>query len=138
MNASFIPTQKLVQHADTRYIEITLAQLVANGNVVDIEVPENCQVSRGFLNVITPFNTTGTDTIKIGDSVDDDRHLAATSIKAAAQTGFIANIPFVYNTNGVTRFIRITRTPADNAATAGVVRVFIETIALGKSYYTQG
>lgn len=126
-----------VQHADWRFFAIPLALFVANSNVVEIELPPGSQVIDGFINKTTAFNTTGTDTIKIGDSVDDDRYLAATTLKTVALTA-ITPTGYLHGYAGTPSKLRITRTPQDTAATAGEVIVGVATLALGKSYHTQG
>lgn len=125
------------QHSDILYVEISAEQFAANDNVVEVEVADNSQVIRGFLNVTEAFNAATTDTIKVGDSVDDDRYLAVSDVKTAGlkamtPTGYIHGI-------GLTpQKLLITRVATGAAATAGKVRVFIETVALNKAYHTQG
>jgi hypothetical protein len=135
MNAAFIPNKDGLQNTEACYFTISLAQFVANGNVVDIDVIPGAEVLRGHIVVETAFNTTGTDTLKIGDAVDDDRYLGATSIKAAART---AIVPTGYLIPGAGAKVRLTRTAADTAATVGSVRVFLEFAVLGKADTTQG
>lgn len=137
MNPAYIPNYDSVQHPDARYMEITMAQFVARGNVVDLELPANCELVSGHIVVTDTYNSTGTDTIKIGDSVDDDRYLAATNLKAAARTA-LTPTGFIHGINGNPPNLRITRTPADAAATKGTVRIYFQTAALGKAYHTQG
>lgn len=133
----YIKNMDGVQHPDWRFFSISLAAFVANDNVVEIELPPGSQVIDGFINKTTAFNTTGTDTIKIGDSVDDDRYLAATTLKTVALTA-ITPTGFLHGYAGSPSKLRITRTPADTAATAGEVIIAVATLALGKSYHTQG
>lgn len=134
---SYIKNSDGVQSPAWRFFAISLAAFVANDNVVEIEVQPGSQVIDGFINKTTAFNTTGTDTIKIGDDADDDRYLAATSLKT---TGLAAITPtgFLHGYAGSSNKLRITRTPADTAATAGEVIIAIATLALGKACYTQG
>lgn len=125
------------QHSDILYVEIDAAQFIANNNVVEVEVPDNCEVIRGFLNVTTAFNAATTDTIKVGDSVNDARYIAATDVKA---TGLKPMVPtgYIHGIGLTPQKLRITRVATGAAATAGTVRVFIETVALNKAYHTQG
>lgn len=126
-----------VQSAAWRFFAISLADFTANNNVVEIEVQPGSQIIDGFINKTTGFNTTGTDTVKIGDAIDDDRYLAATTIKT---TGLASLTPtgYLHGYGGTPNKLRITRTPADNAATTGEVIIAIATLALGKACYTQG
>lgn len=133
----YIKNMDGVQHPDWRFFAISLAAFVANGNVVEIELPPGSQVIDGFINKTTDFDTTGTDTIQIGDSVDTDRYLAATTLKTV---GLAALTPtgYLHGYAGSPSKLRITRTPADTDATEGEVIIAVGTLALGKSYHTQG
>lgn len=133
----YIKNSDGVQPLDYRFFSISLANFVANGNVVDIELPPGSQVVDGFINRVVAFNTTGTDTIAIGDPGNSSRYLPATSIKA---TGLVALVPtgFLHGYNGSSNKLRITRVPADAAATVGDVIVAVATLKLGKSCHTQG
>lgn len=133
----YIKNSDGVQHKDVRFFAISLAAFVANDNVVEIELPPGSMVTEGFINKTTAFNTTGTDTIKIGDEVDDDRYLAATTLKTAALVSLVPT-GYLHGFAGTPNILRITRTPADTAATAGEVYVGISTVAVGKAYHTQG
>lgn len=134
---SYIKNSDGVQHPDWRFFAISLAAFVANNNVVEIELPPGSQVIDGFINKTTAFNTTGTDTLTIGDSVDADRYLAATTLKTAGLAA-ISPTGYLHGYAGTPSKLRITRTPADTAATVGEVIVAVATLALGKSYHTQG
>lgn len=121
------------------YIAISLADWAAQEvpNVLDVELPPNCEVVGGSMTVTDTYNTTGTDTLAIGDSVTPARYLAATNLKAAART---AVVPTGYVTGyaGTPASVRLTRVPADTAATKGTVRVQLQYVQLGHADATQG
>lgn len=125
------------QHSDILYVEIALEQFVTFGNEVVIEVAPDCEVIRGFVNVLDVFDGGTTDTIQVGDSVDDDRYLAATTLKTA---GLKAMTPtgFQHGRDNSPQKLIIKRVSTGTAATKGTVKVFIETVAGGKAYHTQG
>lgn len=135
MNAAFIPNKEGLQNTEVAYFEVTLAQFVANANVIEFEGIPGSEIVRGHVQVDTAFNTTGTDTYKVGDAIDDDRYLAATNLKATSRT---ALVPTGYQIFASNNKVRITRVPADTAATTGKIRVFVEYAVLGKTDTTQG
>lgn len=108
-------------HPVAGMFEITLAQFVAAGNVVNIDLPVGAEIVGGSVTVRTAFNTTGTDTITIGDSGSANRYLAATSIKSAARTALTLT-GFKATTNNLI----VARTPADSAATAGTLEIYVQ------------
>lgn len=142
MNATLMnPNPKPVKHSFDRgnvmtiNLRLTEDDFVENDNEIYVKLPLNAEVVIGAVNVVDTFNTTGTDTIKIGDDVDDDRYLAATNLKAAARTALTTT---GHQTTGETMMVKITRTPADANATKGQVNVFIGYIFYGDGQYTEG
>lgn len=83
-----------------------------------IGLPPLATVISGEVVVETASNDAGTATVKVGDSGNDARYLAATSIKAAGRT---ALAPTGFRGNG--EDIRITLANATGGATAGTVTV---------------
>ncbi len=133
--SGFIPNADGRQHADIAYFEVDLAGFTENTNVIELETADDCEVTRLFVNVIDAFNGGTTDTIQIGDPSDTDRYLAATSIKT---TGLKAGTPTGFIHTGVNQKLVITRATSGTAATTGKLRVYVETVAIGKAYHTQG
>lgn len=125
------------QHPDILYVEIAAEQFVAYGNQVVIEVAPDSEVTRGFVNVLDAFDGGTTDTILIGDSVDEDRYLAATSIKTVGLKP-ITTTGFQHGRDGSPQKLIIKRVATGTAATKGTLKVFLETVAGGKAYHTQG
>lgn len=83
-----------------------------------IKLPYGAKVVGGAMVVETVSNDSSTATLKVGDSVSDNRYMAATSIKAAARTGFS---PTGYH--GLGEDLRITLANAGGDATAGKVTI---------------
>jgi hypothetical protein len=92
-----------------------------------IKLPQNAVIVGGDLVVETASNDSSTATLKAGDDADDDRYLAATSIKSAARTALTLT---GYKTDGSP--IRITLANAGGDATVGTVRVRVEYVIQGK------
>lgn len=120
------------------FLEIALADFVARGNVIDFEAPPGTEFVGGEMVIVTAFNTTGTDTLSFGDGTSAARYLAATSLKAAANTRTAATPTGFKYVDAATPFLRLTRTPADAAATVGTVRIRADFATLGKSEWTVG
>ena len=123
------------------FFELTYADFVARANVIDIFAPPGSEAIGGEFIVVDPSNDSGTDTIKIGDSVDDDRYLAATSAKAAAGTRTaVTPTGYLYPGQGTSAapFARLTRTPQNGNATAGKWRFRLDYVTIGKSEWTEG
>lgn len=105
----------------------TQAFSAAAGIFEPINLPPNAVVIGGDMTVETVSNDTGTATLKLGDSADDDRYLAATSIKSAART---ALTPTGYRGTG--QNIRITLANANGDATAGKVSLRVMYVITGR------
>lgn len=135
MNPAFIPNKDGLQNTEVAYFEVTLEQFVANGNIIELEGIPGSEIVRGHVQVDTAFNTTGTDTFKVGDALNDARYLAATNLKATSRTPLV---PTGYQIFASNNKVTITRVPADTDATAGKIRVFVEYAVLGKADATQG
>lgn len=137
--SNVIPNIDGRQHADIAYFAIDLANFndpLFNG-VVSIELPAGSQITRMFANVTDAFNAATTDTLVIGDDVDDDRYGAAVDLKTAGLKQFTPT-GFIYGPDGTLNYLRIKRVATGTAATKGTVMVFVETVAAGKAYHTQG
>lgn len=137
-NPTFVKGLDARQATAYIFVSLTFADFAARANVIDIGGPPGSQVvAGGSITIATPNNDTGTATLKIGDSVDDDRYLAATSVKTAAGTN-TAIVPTGYLATGaVSPFLRLTLTPQNANATAGEVRVAIPYVTLNKSDWVQ-
>jgi hypothetical protein len=119
---SFVVTDTMVNTAGT-----SQAFSAAAGIFDVIKLPQNAVIVGGDLVVETASNDSSTATLKAGDDADDDRYLAATSIKSAARTALTLT---GYKTDGSP--IRITLANAGGDATVGTVRVRVEYVIQGK------
>jgi hypothetical protein len=97
-----------------------------------IALPENAVVIGGDVTVETVSNETGTATIAVGDSLDNDRYLAATNLKAAARTALTLT---GFRGNGEN--IRVTLANQNGNATAGKVSVRVQYIVTGRAQEVQ-
>jgi hypothetical protein len=111
-----------------------LTNFKAAAGVFDvIPMPPNAVVVGGELAVEVASNDGGaTATLKVGDSANDARYLAATSIKAAART---ALVPTGYR--GVGEDIRITLANTNGDATAGTISLRVSYIITGRAQEVQ-
>lgn len=117
------------------HFALKLADFVGRNNVVDVALPPDAEVVGGQIVVTTAFDTTGTDTLAVGTPDSAARYLAATSLKAPART---AIVPTGYQHDTDHSIVRLTRAPADAAATTGEVIVTLEYVSLNKAEWTQG
>lgn len=117
-------------------ITITLADFLeaATPNTLEIPLPQDAEVVGGDVNVDTVFDTTGTDTIKLGDSADDDEYLSAVDLKTAARTALTLT---GIKTDKDTRKLLLVRTPADTNATEGELRLTILYVVNEKGGFVQ-
>lgn len=100
----------------------------ASGIFDAIPLPINAVVIGGDVTVETASDDTGTATIAVGDSINNARYLAATSIKAAGRT---ALVPAGFRGNGEN--IRLTLANAGANAANGQLSVRVEYIISGRA-----
>ena len=107
-----------------------VANLKASGVFEPIPLPIGAIVVGGEVIVHTASNDAGVaSTIAIGDSVNPNRYLGATSIKAAGRTPLVPT-GFV----GAGENLRITLAATNGDATAGDVTVRVEYILNGRMH----
>lgn len=135
LNPPFLQNRDARQCVAAAHLAIAMADFVKFGNVIDLQMPDGAQVVGGDIVVTDTFDTTGTDTLAIGTDDSAARYLAATSLKAAART---AVTPTGYQHSPTHNVVRLTRTPADAAATKGTVWVTIHYVVADKAEWTQG
>ena len=99
-----------------------------------IDLPPNAVVTGGSVVVTTAFNSATSDVITVGDSASATRYLGSTSIAATGRTALLLT---GYTTLSTTNRIRVTWTGAGAAPTAGVVRVSVTYIQLGRTAFSQ-
>lgn len=137
MNPQFIPNLDARQNTLAAYVELSVADFVARGNVIDLELPYNAEVISGAMTVTVQSDQQTADTVSVGDSANATRYLGATSIKAAAGTR-TPLVPTGFVTTPDNCHVRLTRTATGNAATVGTIRLWLQYVKLGASDYTQG
>lgn len=86
-----------------------------------IPLPNGAVLIGGDMTVSEVSNDSGTATLKVGDSADDDRYLAATNIKALGRTPLV---PTGYRGDGSD--LRITLANQNGDATTGIVTIRAE------------
>lgn len=118
------------------FLKLTLADFLARSNVFTLEAPPGCQLMSGDIVIRNNSNATGTDVVKIGDDVDDDRYLADTSIKQA--DGTRATLTATGYRSVSRNFLRITRTPQDTTATDFEITITAIYLEESKIDYTEG
>lgn len=124
-----------VQQVRCKFFSLTLAELVAASNVIDVALPAGAIVVAGSFNPTTAFDGGTTDTLAFGDSESATRYKSATTAKS---TGLVALVPTGYEVTGAeTSALRITRATTGTAATVGEVDVCIQYIVRGLSTSNQ-
>lgn len=117
------------------YVDINLEDF-ADGAVQDaIELPAGAIVVDGFVAVSESFNAGTTATLKIGDSVDDDRYTATPVDAKTVGTTRLTATGYEVPATGKVKF---TFAQTGTAATTGKARVGIAYIRAGRTQSTQG
>lgn len=128
--ANTLKTTSDVQDVKCKIFSLSLADFMANSNVIDVAIPAGAVVTAGFFNVTTAFSGSSADTIAVGDSGSATRYKSATS---SASTGLTALVPTGYEVTGAeTSALRITRA-VTGTATTGAVDVCVCYVIKGNS-----
>lgn len=108
--------------------------LTAGVSGITIELPPGAILLRGSLDVTTPSNASGAATLSVGlVGGSATAFLAATSIKAAANTAFTSGAGTLYPSGA-----KINLTSALNTdATAGVAYVIVEYVVVNRGNEVQ-
>lgn len=117
------------------FVDINLADF-ADGAVQDaIELPAGAIVVGGFVQPITSFNAATTATLKVGDSVDDDRY-SSTPVDVKALTPVQLNVTgYEMPAQGK---VKVTYASTGAAASTGKCRLFLAYIRSNRTQSTQG
>lgn len=117
------------------FVDINLADF-AGGAVQDaIELPAGAIVVGGFVQPITSFNAATTATLKVGDSVDDDRY-SSTPVDVKALTSVQLNVTgYEMPAQGK---VKVTYASTGTAASTGKCRLFLAYIRSNRTQSTQG
>ena len=115
------------------FVDVALADLATAQDA--FELPAGAIVVDGFVAVSESFDAGTTATLKIGDSVDDDRYTATpANVKAVGTTRLTATGYEVPATSKV----KFTFAQTGTAATTGKARVGVAYIRAGRTQSTQG
>ncbi|MBS0227082.1 MAG: hypothetical protein JSS23_00115 [Proteobacteria bacterium] len=125
------------QYLKYLYVQVTLALWQANGNQLNVSMPDNSEVVGGHVNVDTASDDASTDTLSVGDSGNATRYYAAIDLKTAARTSLTAT---GYKYTSANDKIILKRTVGDSpeTATVGTQTIAIGYLQLGESKFTQG
>ena len=115
------------------FVDVTLADLATAQDA--FELPAGAIVVDGFIAVSESFNAGTTATLKVGDSVDDDRYTpSAADVKTVGTTRLVATGYAVPATGKV----KLTFAQTGAAATTGKARIAIAYIGANRTQSTQG
>lgn len=117
------------------YVDINLADFSDGAVQAAMELPGDAIVVGGFIQPIETFNAATTATLKVGDSVDDDRYTAtpadvkALTVVPLDVTGY--QMPAQGN-------LVVTYASTGAVATTGKCRLHVSYIRAGRTQSTQG
>lgn len=134
-NVAFVKNTVSRQWLRTIALQLTLADFVARGNVIDLEAPQGSELVAGAVNVTDNSDDTGTDTLSVGDPGSAARYHAAIDLKSAARTELT---PTGFVTDGSPAAFRLTRAPQNGNATGLVVNVWLQYVTYGVEDATDG
>lgn len=115
------------------YVDFVLADVASAQDA--FELPAGAIVVDGFVAVSESFNAGTTATLKIGDSVDDDRYTATPVDAKTVGTTRLTATGYEVPATGKVKF---TFAQTGTAATTGKARVGIAYIRAGRTQSTQG
>lgn len=122
------------QYALAAEVEFTYADFESGVFQPAIEVPPGAVVTGGLLVIDTAFNSGTSDTMTVGDNVDDDEYGAAINAQTAAATALVpTGYEFLATGN-----VGIKLTSVGTAATAGAGRLLVTYQRSGRSNENQG
>ena len=115
------------------YVDVELADVETAQDA--FELPAGAIVVDGFVAVSESFNAGTTATLKIGDSVDNDRYTAtAANVKALA----LVPLTITGYQMPATGKLKVTYESTGAAATTGKCRLAVSYIRAGRTQSTQG
>lgn len=117
------------------FVDINLADFDDGAVQAAIQLPGDAIIVAGFVQPITTFNAATTATLKIGDSVDDDRY-SATPVDVKALT--LVNLDITGYQMPAQGNLVVTYAETGAAATTGKCRLVVEYIRAGRTQVTQG
>ena len=113
----------------------TLSSDAAVGEAV-IQIPEGAIVVGGFVNVKTVFNSTTSDVLDIGDSVDDDEYTSSQVDSTALRVTALTITGYQYTTQDN---IMVEWTAGSTGtATTGEADIIVQYIVDGRAAFSEG
>lgn len=135
-------TKKVIKDFGRQYT-LSAVQKITFEDAVDgtldlctIELPEDAFIISGALIVTTAFNTATTAVLDVGWGDDPNGYLAATNLKSAAKTSFIAGTLAVL-TSATTVPITLLYTGVGAAPTTGEAYLVVEYVVKGRANENQ-
>lgn len=121
------------------HVDIAFADLVNGVAAVAVVLPANAVITDGFIHVSTPFNSATTDVLDIGDAVTANRYGAGLNLKTAGRQAItLTGLQTVQNPGANTCLVNVKWTGTGAAPTAGVFRLALEYIVIGRAEFTTG
>lgn len=111
------------------FVDFTYDNFTSGTAEVAIDLPDNSIVAGGFIVIDTAFNSATSDTLTVGDALDDDRYATGVDGQAAALTA----LTLTGYTHTTTKQITIKWTGVGTAPTAGAGRLVVEYVMNDKA-----
>lgn len=122
------------QHVICAYVDINFSDLASGSAAAAIQLPANAVVLSGYLDTLTAFNSATSDVLSVGDSGSATRYLSGSNIHATG-TASLTRTGYQYTAQSD---ITVTWTGVGAAPTAGVVRLYVTYVVLGREQFSQG
>ena len=115
-------------------VDFGFADFVSGTLEAAIELPAGAMVLSGNVSITEAFDSGTSDSLTVGDALDEDRYLGATSVQAL---GLTALVPTGLQVTGIDD-VTMTLTSVGAVATAGIGVLTVEYIVPGRAQTTQG
>ena len=115
-------------------VDIGWADFVSGTLEAAVELPAGAIVIGGNLLVTEVFDSVTSDNMTVGDALDEDRYLGATSMQALGLTPLV---PTGFIPTGITN-VTLTLTSVGGGIAAGAGKLMVEYIVPGRGQTTQG
>lgn len=130
-----IPYKSGRQEVISAEIDITLAMLETGVAIDAIQVPAGARLVGGDVTVTQVFNSTTSDTIKVGDAGDDDRYTAsAINLQALGRTALTLT-GYRHTTE---QFVKALWTSGVGTPTTGAFTLSFQYVVQGRAAFSQG
>lgn len=121
-------------------LEVTVADLLSPSSLAGvaqnaIEVPRGARLVGGDVVVTEVFNSTTSDTLKLGDAADDDRYTgSAVNLQALGRTA----LTLTGYEHSVSEFLKTLWASGGGTPTTGKFRITLLYVVKGRSAFNQG